>query len=314
MIDQLAIDYADSNIVFVDYTMNYNIPNPVLYRWEVIQRTEPGWGLTWTMVDSGQMYSRGVETTEEAIEEYTAMVEYAIAQEALADISADYWVIDDTAYFKVTVQNLSGVDFSQENIARVYAFVKETGIQYEDTNTTHHASRGEGMTLIQSLPDQETGTFYVSVPLREITDWNNVSAYAFVDYETAPGGLFLQVNATQATKIDKTATITVDPTRINKTIANNTVRIEPQTFQVIADPELAWQIDSNRSWISLDVTEGVGPAEITFEITPYTLVQGNNRATLLVRDINSDSVTSVEIDILVVKFKSLTLYFPTINN
>ncbi len=70
MIDQLAIDYAERNIVFVDYTMDWGgIPNPVLYRYEVIERTEPGWGgLTWAMIDSGQRYSRGAETHDEAVE------------------------------------------------------------------------------------------------------------------------------------------------------------------------------------------------------------------------------------------------------
>jgi hypothetical protein len=301
VIDQLAIDYADKNIVFVDYTMNYAIPNPVLYRYEVIERTEPGWGLTWTMVDSGQRYSRGVETEEEAVEKYTAMVEYGIAQEALADISAQYWVIDDTAFFKVTVQNLSGVKLSQANTARVYAFVKETGIQYEDTNTTHHASRGEGMTLIPDLADQETGTYYVSVPLRQITDWNNVSAYAFVDYETSKGGLFKQLNATEATKIDIEPTLTVGPTRINLTIPDNLTEIPPQDIRILAGTELAWVTETNRSWISVDVNEGVGPAGLVLYIDTFTLRKGNNRATLLVKDLASDSFASVEIDVLVEK-------------
>jgi len=299
VIDQLAIDYADKNIVFVDYTMDYNIPNPVLYRWEVIQRTEPDWGLTWTMVDSGQRHSRGVETDEEAIEKYTAMVEYGIAQEALADIDAQYWVIGDTAFFKVTVQNLSGVNLSEANTARVYAFVKETGIQYEDTNTTHHASRGEGMTLIHGLADQETGTYYVSVPLREITDWNNVGAYAFVDYETSAGGLFQQLNAAKATKIEFDPAITVTPTRINLTIPDNLTEIPAQTITIDAGAELAWEAETNRSWLSIDITEGVGAGEIVLNINPFTLRKGNNRATLLVKDINSDSFDSVEIDILV---------------
>ena len=301
MIDQLAIDYADRNIVFVDYTMDYGIPNPVLYRWEVIERTEPGMGLTWAMVDSGQKYSRGVESSEEALEKYTAMVEFGIAQDALADISAQYWVIGDTAYFKVTVQNLSGVKLSQANTARVYAFVKETGIQYEDTNTTHHASRGKGMTLIPDLADQETGTYYVSVPLRQITDWNNVGAYAFVDYETSNGGLFLQLNAAKATKIELEPTLTVGPTRINLTILDNLTEIPPQDIRILAGSELAWVTETNRSWISVDVNEGVGPAGLVLNIDTFTLRKGNNRATLLVKDLASDSFASVEIDVLVEK-------------
>ena len=301
MIDQLAIDYADTNIVFVDYTMDYGIPNPVLYRYEVIERTEPGWGLTWTMVDSGQRYSRGVETEEEAVEKYTAMVEYGIAQESLADISAQYWVIDDTAYFKVTVQNLSGVKLSQANTARVYAFVKETGIQYEDTNTTHHASRGEGMTLIHGLADQETGTYYVSVPLRQITDWNNVSAYAFVDYETSKGGLFKQLNATEATKIDIEPTLTATPTRINLTIPDNLTYIPPQYVQINAGNDILWILESNRKWLSDDTIGDVGSRGINLYIDTFTLRKGNNRATLLVKDCYSDYFASVEIDILVEK-------------
>ncbi len=299
MIDQLAIDYAERNIVFVDYTMDYGIPNPVLYRYEVIERTEPGWGLTWAMVDSGQKYSRGAETHDEAVEKYTAMVEYGIAQEALADINAQYWVDGETAYFKVTVQNLSGVHFSQANIARVYAFVKETGIQYEETNTTHHASRGEGMTLIPSLADQETGTYYISVPLRNITDWNNVSAYALVDFESTKGGLFLQANAAEATRIEVEPTITVNPTRITLTIPDNTTDIPLQTIQVDASADLNWEIETNRSWLDVDVVEGVGPGLISLKINTFTLRKGNNRATLLVKDTASDSFASVEIDILV---------------
>lgn len=311
MIDQLAIDYADSNIVFVDYTMDWGIPNPVLYRWEVIERTAPGWGLTWAMIDSGQMYSRGVETHEEAVEKYTEMVEYGIAQEALADINATYWVEGETAFFKVNVTNLSGKELSPANTARVYAFVKETGIQYEDTNTTHHASRGEGMTLIPHLADQETGTYYISVPLRTITNWDNVGAYAFVDMETEPGGLFIQLNAAPATKVELTPTISVEPTRINLTIQNNETPIPTQDISITTGDSVNWSIETNRAWLTPGTLSGQGSKEMTLDISTITLRTGENRATMLIRDLDSGALASVEVNITVKEVIS-RIYFPTI--
>lgn len=316
MIDQLAIDNADKNIVYVDHDW----PTPTPIRWEVIRHTEEGMGLTWAMVESGQMYSRGVETPEEAIEKYTAMSNYAMAKEALADIKADYYVQDGMVYFKVTVTNLSEVTLSNENNGFVHAFIKETGYKHP-TNTSHNAARGVGMTRIESLAIDATGIYYVAFPHRDVNDWENVEAYAFVDYQTEPNGVYNQLNAAKATEVEPVeANITVSPakTHILAPIGYETLRDVELT--VTADEGVEWTVTANQPWVSIDIPEGKGETMVKLSFDKTLIHNGENSVTLYVKDNESDAFAFAQVSIWVEydtggweKMIFPRIYFPVLN-
>ena len=293
MIDQLAIDYADKNIVYVDHDW----PNPAPTRWDVIRFTEEGMGLTWAMVESGEKHSRGVETPEEAIEKYTAMTEYAIAKEALADVKAEYYIKEGMAYFKVDVKNLSDVTLNTENNAAVHVFIKETGYQHA-TNTSHHAARGVGMARITSLAPNEEGVYYAAFPLRYIHNMENISAYAFVDYQTAPGAVYNQLNAAKATEVEPVeATISVTPavSHILAPFGYETLRDIELT--VSASEGVEWTASTNQDWVQLPSTKGDEPFVLSFDKSKIHV--GENKATVYFKDNNSDAFAIAQVSIWV---------------
>ena len=296
VINQLAIDNADKNIVYIDYSYR----NPVLSRWEVIKHTEEGMGLTWAMVDSGQKYSRGASTDEEAIEKYTAMSNYAMEQEALADVKAEYYIKDNMAYFKVTVTNLSEVTLSPENNAGVHAIIKEAGYQHS-RHTSLHAARGVGMEAIESLEPNETATYHIAFPLKYIHDMDNIVAVALVDYQTAPDGIFDQLNAAIGTAVDPVdATLTVSPASTTLLMPFGREEVDPIQLTVNAGEGVEWTVTANQPWVTIDPVEGVeGETPVTVSIDPEALLGGENQVQLYFWDADSGTYATAHISVIV---------------
>lgn len=296
MINQLAIDNADKNIVYIDYSYR----NPVLSRWEIIKHTEEGMGLTWAMVDSGQKYSRGASTDEEAIEKYTAMSNYAMEQEALADVKAEYYIEENMAYFKVTVTNLSEVTLSTENNAGVHAIIKEVGYQHP-RNTSLHAARGVGMAAIESLEPNETATYHIAFPLKYINDMENVVAVALVDYQTEPDGLFDQLNAAIGTLVEPVEkTITVSPASTTLLKPFLLEEVAPVQLTVNADEGVEWEVAANQPWVTITPVEGTeGESMVTVSIDNEALLGGENQVQLYFWDMVGGSYATAHISVIV---------------
>ena len=153
------------------------------------------------MVDSGQAYSRGAETPEEAYSKYKAMIEFALPRPALANITSYYWREGSTIHVTGTVTNNSTVTLSAMNLAGFSATVKWPGPRLP-FHVTNQAALYSATTSIEYLEPGETGTYQVSVPISDQNvNWEEIEVYTMVDYETAPGAIFDQLQAARATEV-----------------------------------------------------------------------------------------------------------------
>ena len=200
MINQLAEDYANQPVVFLDYhydlAMDDGIPTyfPPEARWNVIQASEEGLGLTWAVVDSGRLHHRGAETEGEAVAAYVTMIDDALAQPARAALTASWWRSGNFVIVLATVTNNSEITLSPENNAGVHAIVKEPYDVY-DTHTTIHPGLNGAIAQIPDLVPGETGTYLIVIPDIDPYDWENLEFIVLVDYQTAPGLKFDQLQA-----------------------------------------------------------------------------------------------------------------------
>ena len=164
------------------------------FRWEIIQATEEGLGLTWAVVDSGRMYNRGAETIEEAEEAFTEMLESALARPAQAEIHALWEREGDSVKVIVTVKNTSTITLSLANNAAVHAIVKEPNT-VRPNHTTINPGLDSGRAMIENLAPGETGTFSITVPNLDPISWDNVQVVVLVDYQVAPNSHYDQLQA-----------------------------------------------------------------------------------------------------------------------
>ena len=203
MINQFAEDYSDQPVVFIDY--RYSMADPPEYptpefRWEIIRATEEGLGLTWAVVDSGRMYNRGAETTEDAVEAFTEMLESALARPAEAEIHALWERVGDSVNVIVTVKNTSTITLSLANNAAVHAIVKEPNT-VRPNHTTINPGLDSGRAIIESLAPGETGTVSITVPNLDPINWDNVQVVVLVDYQVEPGSHYDQLQARFASEV-----------------------------------------------------------------------------------------------------------------
>ncbi len=203
MINQFAKDYSDKPVVFIDY--RYSMADPPEYptpefRWEIIRATEEGLGLTWAVVDSGRMYNRGAETTEDAVEAFTEMLESALDRPAEAEMHALWERVGDSVNVIVTVKNTSTITLSLANNAAVHAIVKEPNTE-RPHHTTINPGLDSGRAKIESLAPGETGTFTITVPNLDPINWENVQVVVLVDYQVEPGSHYDQLQAQFAKEV-----------------------------------------------------------------------------------------------------------------
>jgi hypothetical protein len=203
VINQFAKDYSDKPVVFIDY--RYSMADPPEYptpefRWEIIRATEEGLGLTWAVVDSGRMYNRGAETTEDAVEAFTEMLESALDRPAEAEMHALWERVGDSVNVIVTVKNTSTITLSLANNAAVHAIVKEPNTE-RPHHTTINPGLDSGRAKIESLAPGETGTFTITVPNLDPINWENVQVVVLVDYQVEPGSHYDQLQAQFAKEV-----------------------------------------------------------------------------------------------------------------
>lgn len=296
MIDQLAQEYSNQPVVVVDYHYSLDYPPPFAppqARWEVIQTTESGLGLTWAMVDSGRLYHRGAETTEEAYNAYTTMINDALAQSATAEIDAFWWLDGSTVRITATVTNNSTITLSTDNNAGVYGIVKETGVRYE-THTTEHPGLNAAKTAITSLAPGETATFDIDVPDINPTDWDKVQVIVLVDYQTAPEAHYDQLQAVIANQA-----LYAQPNFHAFFLDDGETFVPEFTSTVLGNAGLNWNAASDQTWLELDSTSGQVGDTIIMTTDSAALVPGWNNA--LVTFTDTSGVYSYEVTVSIYK-------------
>ena len=296
MIDQIAQEYSDQPVVVVDYHYSLDYPPPFLppqARWDVIQATESGLGLTWAVVDSGRLYHRGAETPEVAYNTYTAMINDALTQPATAEINAFWWLDGSTVKITATVTNNCSFTLSTDNNAGVYGIVKENGVRYE-THTTQHPGLNAAKTAITSLAPGETATFDIDVPDINPTDWDKVQVIVMVDYQTAPEAHYDQLQAVIANQA-----LYVQPNFHAFFLDDGETLVPDFTSAVMGNAGLSWTAASDQPWLELDSTSGLVGESILMTTNGAAMVPGWNTA--LVAFTDSSGVYSYEVTVSVYK-------------
>jgi len=294
VIDQLAEEYSNQPVVVVDYHFSIDVPplfNPPQARWEVIQATEEGLGLTWTVVDSGRLYHRGAETYEQAYTAYTTMINDALAQPATAEIYAFWWLDGNTVKITTTVTNNSTITLSTENNAGVYGIVKENGVRYE-THTTSQPGLNAAKTPISNLAPGETDTFEIEVPDINPTDWDKVEVIVLVDYQTAPEAHYEQLQATIATKA-----LDAQPNFFAWFLDEGETVVPEFTSTVLGNAGLNWTASSDQTWLTLDQPSGVVGESFGMTTTGGDLLPGWNTAVVTISDNSATYSTGVTVSI-----------------
>jgi len=283
VINQLAQQYSNQPVVFVDYHYSMEVPQAYLppeSRWEVIQATEEGLGLTWAVVDSGRLHHRGAETTAEAYNAYTTMIDDALSQPATAEINAAWGRIDNTVVITATVTNNSAITLSTANNAGVYGIVKENGVQYEDY-TTLHPGLNAAKEGIGSLEPGDTVTYTINVPDINPTDWSKVEVIVLVDYQTAPDAAYNQLQATIATPA-----IWAEPNDFLYFIDDDQSYVPNSTTTITGYEGLFWSASSIQPWLALSTFSGASGDTITMFVNGDSLNPGWNIGVMTVTESN----------------------------
>lgn len=299
MINQFAKDYSDQPVVFIDY--RYSMSTPPDYptpefRWEIIRATEEGLGLTWAVVDSGRMYNRGAETTEEAVEAFTEMLESSLARPAEAEIHAQWERAGDSVNVIATVKNTSTITLSMANNAAVHAIVKEPNIE-RPHHTTLNPGINTGRAKIETLAPGETGTFYVTVPNLDPEDWDNIQVVVLVDYQVEPGSHYDQLQAQFAQESDQISEISAQPNHFNHSFDKFDNLNVSFTSTILGEQDIEWTATSDRSWLTIDRNSGQTGDQIKLTVNPETLVEGWQTATVTVVDESGTSHTGITVTI-----------------
>lgn len=288
MIDQLAQEYANQPVVIVDYHFSIDIPplfNPPQARWDVIQATEEGLGLTWVVVDSGRLYHRGAETTEEAYNAYTTMINDALAQPATADIDAFWWLDGNTVKIRAIVTNNSSITLSTGNNAGVYGIVKENGVRYE-THTTEHPGLNATKTPILNLAPGETDLFEIEVPDINPTDWDKVEVIVLVDYQTAPTEHYEQLQAAIASQA-----LYAQPKLHTWFLDEGDNSVPEFSSTILGNAGMNWNAVSDQIWLDVDATSGLVGDSVHLTTTGAAMNPGWNTAVVTFTD-SSDTFSA----------------------
>ena len=177
MVDQLADEYADRPVVFLEHAVD-TAPQRRIDRWWAAYGSGGSVTLPLVMVDSGYRHSNGYEGFYQV---YRAMVEDALARPAQAHITVERQRVGSAFRFTVRLTNLSGVTLGSGNLARLHAIV------WEDAHVgdTDRFVRGATSVPIAALADGETGTFALEVALQGV-NWDALHSVVLVDCR--PGG------------------------------------------------------------------------------------------------------------------------------
>lgn len=249
------------------------------------------------MVDSGQAYSRGAETPEEAYSKYKAMIEFALPRPALANITSYYWREGSTIHVTGTVTNNSTVTLSAMNLAGFSATVKWPGPMLP-SHTTHQGALYSATTQIEYLEPGETGTYQVSVPVSDKNvNWDEIEVYTMVDYETAPGAIFDQLQAARATKVADPGTINAAPNQYLLLIPAEQTVIEDLESVIQGTAGTRWTATVDEGWLTLDKTSGYTGDTITLSINRNALTSGWHDAIVRVIPENGSDFTSIYVRI-----------------
>jgi len=178
VVDQLAQDYSNQPVVFVEQDIDDTVGNRVS-RWWAAYNTRAT--LPFTMVDSGDQISEGYVSFYSI---YSAMVDNALARPAAAEIAAKATRVGNKVHFEIEVTNRSGTTLSGSvNDATVHAIVYELArVQLTD----RFVRDAPWISITTPLADNASAHFSLDSADLVGVDWSNIRAVVLADYR--PGG------------------------------------------------------------------------------------------------------------------------------
>ena len=289
VINQLAEEYSNQSVVFLDYhydlALEDGLPNyfPPEARWNVIQASEEGLGLTWAVVDSGRLHHRGAENFDDAVSAYTAMIEDALLMPPRAEIHATWWRDRNSINVIATVTNQSTVTLSSTNNAGVHAIVKEPYAEYP-THTTLHPGLNGATAQIPDLAPGETGTFHITIPDIYPYNWENLELIVLVDHQTATGEKYDQLQAVFATPATTPSTISALPNSFYFMISESDPFIPEFSSTILGDTGVTWTAMVDKPWLTIDRSVGTTGDSIVPTVDTTAVSEGFQTATIMVLD------------------------------
>lgn len=173
MVDQLAVEFSDDPVVFLEYDVD-DPPGDRISRWWA------AWGgggsviLPLVMVDSGYQISNGYVNF---YQRYRDMVEAALQRPAEARLEVERERVGDSFRFQIRLTNRSDATLSPTNSATLHVIVYEE-VQVADTNRWVRAATAQP---IADLPPGESQSFSVEIPLQGV-DWSRLHSVVLADY------------------------------------------------------------------------------------------------------------------------------------
>lgn len=289
MINQLAEEYSNQPVVFLDYhydlALEDGLPTyfPPEARWNVIQASEEGLGLTWAVVDSGRLHHRGAENEGDADEAYTDMIEDALSTPSRAEIYATWWRDGNSVNITATVTNHSELTLSSANNAGVHAIVKEPYAEYP-THTTLHPGLNGGMAQIPDLAPEETGTYRITIPDIYPNNWDNLEFIVLVDFQTAPDDNYDQLQAVYATPAITPPAIFAQPNSFYFMISESDPFIPEFSSTILGDTSVTWTAMVDKPWLTIDRFAGTIGDSIVPTVDTAAVSEGFQTAKIMVID------------------------------
>ena len=179
MVNQLATEYADQPVVFLEYDDDDNTFSSRKRRW---WSTYGGGSvlLPLVMVDSGNYASSGYEDFDT---KYRSMVDTSLAREPQAEISAVGQRVGDTLHFDVEVTNRSDVTLSSANSAAVWVIVYEEFASPGGKRLTNRYVQAiDSNSISTALPPDGVQSFTLDATTLDGVVWDNLRAVVLVDY------------------------------------------------------------------------------------------------------------------------------------
>lgn len=188
MIDQLAEDYANQPVVFLEHDIENGSTVRQKHFWDAYVATGII-ALPLAMVDSGLSVYSGPNDT---YNEYKAMIDAALVRPPLALITATWQRVGDNVQFVVQVTNQSGVALGISNLAQVHAivYIDEKRIytsRFVVGDSTVPLTAAKGATVTVTPP---------AIPLSGV-DWSKLHFLVMADY-IAPQSTTLGSKSLQA--------------------------------------------------------------------------------------------------------------------
>jgi hypothetical protein len=283
VVDQLAVEYADKPVVFLED----NVDAPLGRRSD---RWWAGYGaggsvyLPLVMASSGHRVSNG-SVNFRAV--YSGIVNYELERPAQAVIETYARRLGDAMRVYVRLVNLSSATLlAAANAATVHAIV------WEDRKV-HVTSRGVRAApfreISPALAPGETLAVVLETPVLAGVDWSKLHAVSFVDYR--PGGAAGAFDMLQAA-LASPAELTVSPTEIAATSGELAADGTLGTVALSGPHVLVWSVASDALWLTASPGTGAVPGTATVTVVRELLPFGVSEGTLTFTASSADGLAS----------------------